>query len=100
MATGVGILIAVFFALVAVLFVGIVIVMVVAASRSKRALEAGGLDPLAAEAQLAAQAANSQLLAPRRPIEERLRELDDLRSRGVISDEEHQDARRRALAEG
>ncbi len=100
MASGVGILVAVFFALFAVMFVGIVIFMVVAATRSKRALEAGGLDPFAAEAQLAARAAGSELLAPRRSLEDRLRELDDLRSRGVISDEEHATARARALADG
>ena len=100
---GVGaveVLIIAFFVLFAVMFVSIVIVMVLAAGRSKRALRAGGLDPLAAEAQLAARAANSDLLAPRRSLEERLRELDDLRSRGVISDEEHATARAKALAEG
>jgi hypothetical protein len=98
--TGVGILIAVFFVLVAVMFVGTVIFIVVAASRNKRALQGAGLDPLAAEAQIAGRAANSELLAPHRPIEERLRELDDLKSRGVISDDEHREARRRALDGG
>ena len=100
MSSAVGILVAVFFALFAVMFVSIVIFMVVAATRNKRALEAGGLDPLAAESQLAARAANSQLLAPRRSLEERLRELDDLRSRGVISDDEHAAARAKALSDG
>ncbi len=100
LATGVVILIAVFFGLFAVMFVGVVIFIAVSAARSKRALEASGLDPLAADAQLAARAADSQLLAPRRPLEERLRELDDLRSRGVISEDEHATARARALTDG
>jgi uncharacterized membrane protein len=100
LASGVGILLAVFFLLFGVLFVGIVVFMVVAATRSKRALEAGGLDPLAAEAQLAARAANSALLAPPRSLEARLAELDDLRARGVISAEELATARAKALADG
>lgn len=97
---GVEVLLVAFFVLFVLMFVGVVFFMVIAATRSKRALEAGGLDPLAAQAQLAARAANSDLLAPRRPLEERLRELDDLRSRGVISEDEHATARARALAEG
>jgi hypothetical protein len=99
-ASGVAILLVVFFLLVGVLFVGFLVFLVVAGVRNKRALEAGGLDPLAAEAQLAARAANSGLLAPRRSLEERLGELDDLRARGVISAEELATARAKALAEG
>jgi hypothetical protein len=93
-------MIAVFFLLFGVLFVGILVFMVVAATRSKRALEAGGLDPLAAEAQLAARAANSGLLAPPRSLEARLAELDDLAARGVISAEELATARAKTLADG
>jgi hypothetical protein len=96
----VELLIVVIFVLFVFMFVGIVLFMALAAARSKRALESGGLDPLAAEAQLAARAANSGLLAPRRSLEDRLAELDDLRSRGVISEEEHATARATALAEG
>jgi hypothetical protein len=99
-ASGVAILLVVFFLLVGVLFVGFLVFLVVAGVRNKRALEAGGLDPLAAEAQLAARAANSGLLAPRRSLEERLGELDDLRARGVISAEELATARAKALADG
>jgi hypothetical protein len=93
-------LIVVIFIVFVVMFIGIVFFMVMSAARSKKALEDGGLDPLAAEAQLAARAANSQLLAPRRSLEDRLTELDDLRSRGVISEEEHATARAKALADG
>lgn len=96
----VEVLIVVIFVIFVFMFVGIVLFMALAAARSKRALEAGGLDPLAAEAQLAARAANSNLLAPRRSLEDRLAELDDLRYRGVISEDEHATARAKALAEG
>ena len=96
----VELLIVVFFVVFVFMFIGIVFFMALSAARSKRALEAGGLDPLAAEAQLAARAANSQLLAPRRSLEDRLAELDDLRSRGVISEVEHATARAKALADG
>lgn len=97
---GAAVLMVVFGLLFVVIFVTVVVVMVTSVSRSRRALRDGGLDPLAAEAQLAARAANSQLLAPRRPLEERLRELDDLHTRGVISTEEHAAARAAALADG
>jgi hypothetical protein len=96
----VEVLIVVIFVIFVFMFIGIVLFMAMAGARSKRALEAGGLDPLAAEALLAARAANSQLLAPRRSLEDRLAELDDLRSRGVISEEEHSTARAKALADG
>jgi hypothetical protein len=89
-----------FFVLFVVMFIGVVFFIVMSAARSKKALEDGGLDPLAAEAQLAARAAHSQLLAPTRSIEDRLRELDDLHSRGVISDDEHAAARAKTLTDG
>jgi hypothetical protein len=96
----VEVLIVVIFVIFVFMFIGIVLFMALTAARSKRALEAGGLDPLAAEAQIAARAANSQLLAPRRSLEDRLTELDDLRTRGVNSEEEYATARAKALAEG
>jgi competence protein ComGC len=92
--------IVVVFVLVVVMFVSVVLVIAVSASRSRRVLKDAGLDPLAAEAQLAAQASQSRLLAPERTLEERLRELDDLHTRGVISDEERATTRARLLAEG
>ena len=95
----VEVLIVAFFVLFVIMFIGVVFFIVMSGARSKKALERGGLDPLAAEAQLAARAANSQLLAPPRTLEERLRELDDLRSRGVISEDEHATARAKALAQ-
>lgn len=96
----VELLIVAFFLLFVVMFIGVVFFMVMSAARSKKALEDAGLDPLAAEAQLAGRAADSQLLAPPRTLEERLRELDDLHARGVISGDEHAAARARALTGG
>lgn len=95
-----GAVFAVFLGVFVVLFVLVVAFMVTSATRGRRVLKQAGLDPLAAEAQLAARAAGSQLLAPQRSLEERLRELDDLRSRGVITDAEHATARATALAGG
>jgi hypothetical protein len=92
--------IVVVFVLVVIMFVSVVLVIAVSASRSRRVLKDAGLDPLAAEAQLAAQASQSTLLAPARTLEERLRELDDLHGRGVITDEERATTRARLLAEG
>jgi hypothetical protein len=68
--------------------------------RNWRALKSAGLDPLAAQSQIAGQLANSDLLAGKRPTEDRLRELDDLHARGVISDDEHRTARAAALSDG
>ncbi|MBF4613889.1 SHOCT domain-containing protein [Curtobacterium sp. VKM Ac-1376] len=46
---------------------------------------------------IAHRALQSRTLAPDRPLEQRLAELDDLHARGVISDEEHRAARAAAL---
>ncbi len=89
-----------FFGIFLVIFVCIVAFSVVSAIRNWRALKKAGLDPMAAQGQLAGQLANSQLLAGQKSTEERLRELDDLRSRGVITEEEHRVARQSVLADG
>ena len=96
----VGALMAVMFLLFLVLFGFAVVVIVRTLVRSRRVLADNGLDPYAAQAQLAAQVAHSQLLAPGKSLEQRLQELDDLRSRGVITEAEHATARDTALAEG
>jgi hypothetical protein len=71
---------------------------VTSAVRSRQVLRDSGLDPLAAHAQIAARLAQGPLATPVRSLEQRLAELDDLHRRGVISDSEHGDARRAALA--
>jgi hypothetical protein len=68
------------FVLVVIMFVSVVLVIAVSASRSRRVLKDAGVDPST--------------------LEERLRELDDLHTRGVISDEERATTRARLLAEG
>ena len=58
--------------------------------------EAGVDDPKTAGGQIAARVAQGRLLEGA-STEDRIRELDDLLARGVISADEHANARRRAL---
>ena len=88
------------FALVPLLVVGVVVFVVVSAVRSRRVLAEAGLDPLAAQAQLAARLANGPLATQQKTLEQRLSELDDLRARGVISESEHAASRAAALLGG
>jgi hypothetical protein len=62
--------------------------------RNRKALRRAGYDPTTAGVQMAAQF----LQGRGRPLEQRLAELDDLHTRGVISDDEHAAARSQALA--
>jgi hypothetical protein len=55
-------------------------------------------NPATVEADLAIRVLDSELLAPPKSKEERLRELDDLRARGVITAEEHGSARAAVLS--
>ena len=65
-------------------------------ARNRKALRAAGYDPGVAGVQMADRFLRSQ----KRPsLEARLKELDDLHARGVISDEEHARARQEALAQ-
>ena len=90
------------FFLIAFAFVGAFILVVFAfavtsAVRSRKVLRDSGLDPLAAHAQIAARLAQGPLATPAKSLEQRLAELDDVHRRGVISDSEHDGARRAAL---
>ncbi|MGB1722662.1 MAG: SHOCT domain-containing protein [Ilumatobacteraceae bacterium] len=58
--------------------------------------DAGVDDPMTAGGQIAARVAQGRLLEGA-STEDRIRELDDLLARGVISADEHANARRRAL---
>jgi uncharacterized membrane protein len=71
--------IVVLFVLVVITFVAVVLVVAISSTRSRRVLTDA---------------------APASSLEERLRELDDLHGRGVISDEERATTRARLLAEG
>jgi hypothetical protein len=86
----------VFFTVIPV-FIGVVFVFVVySLVRNWRVMKARGVDPITAQAEIAARMAKGKIVEGP-SIEERLAELDDLRSRGIISDTEHADGRRRIL---
>jgi hypothetical protein len=71
---------------------------VYAVIRNRNALKQAGFDPITAQVQLASRVMSSELLTPQKTLEQRLAELDDLHTRGVISDAEHTRARAQALA--
>jgi hypothetical protein len=87
------------FGVVALFILAVLVMVVLAAVRSRRVLRESGLDPLAAHAQLAVRLADGPLGTARRPLEQRLADLDDLRRRGVITAEEHGAARSAALSD-
>ena len=96
--TGVPAALVIFFALFAVLFVGVFAAIIGAAVYRWRAAKRSGLDPMAGDIQLMSTARNSQLLAPADPTA-RLAQLDKLLADGTISPEEHAKARERILGE-
>lgn len=67
--------------------------------RNYKASKNAGLDPFTLQTELALRAANSEMLAPKKTIEEKLRELDDLLARGLITRDEYTQARLKALGE-
>lgn len=91
------------FMIVPLLFVAAVVFAVVVGARNFRTARARGIDPLTAQTELTARLLESEALrpaqptAPERSVEDRLRELDDLHARGVITAEERAEARRSAL---
>ncbi|MDT3331016.1 SHOCT domain-containing protein [Microbacterium aquilitoris] len=93
-----------FFGLAVVLVIAGAVFSVVVAARKRRILRDAGIDPFTVDAAIAAKVLRSDLLAPSTPaaqvapsIEKRLAELDDLRARGVISEDEHREARAAVL---
>ena len=83
-----------------VVFIIAVAFGVTSAVRSRKVLRDAGLDPMAAQAELAARLARGPLAGPAKSLEQRLIELDDLHRRGLITDAEHGAARSAALNEG
>ena len=79
-----------------VTLLGIAAIVVVTVLRARR-MRARGQDPWTMQEDLAYRAMQSGVLAPTVSREQRLAELDDLHRRGVISDDEHRDARAEAL---
>ena len=86
------------FAVFAVFFVVVLAFIATGIVRSRRVLRESGLDPMAAQAQVAARLAHGPLGTPAQTLEQRLAELDDLHRRGLISAQEHAEGRRAALA--
>jgi hypothetical protein len=78
-----------------VLFLCVLAFIVYSAMRNRKALKDAGYDPLTAQVQMADRFLRSQ---EHPTLEARLKELDDLHARGVISAEEHAKARADALA--
>ena len=79
------------------IFIGVVFLFAIySAVRNWRVMKARGVNPLTAQAEIAARMATGKLVEGP-SIEDKLRELDDLHSRGLISDAEHADGRKRAL---
>jgi len=87
------------FAVFAVFFVFVLASIATAFVRNRRVLRDSGLDPMTAQAQLAARLAQGPLGAPAQSLEQRLAELDDLHRRGLITAEEHAEGRRAALTQ-
>jgi competence protein ComGC len=88
---------AVFGIVTVVVVIGIVAVIVLIAVNAIKVRRAGH-NPATLDADLAVRVLESELLAPVKSKEERLRELDELRARGVISAEEHSAARAGVLS--
>jgi len=76
---------------------GFVFTIVMIVRNYSKARESGH-DPFTLQTDLATRALDSELLAPKQSIEQRLAELDDLVTRGVITDEERVAARADILA--
>ncbi len=85
------------FAVFALFFVFVLVMIVRTMVRSRKVLRDAGLDPMAADAEIAVRLARGPLGSPAPGLEQRLAELDDLHRRGVITPAEHEAARRNAL---
>ncbi|HET8970381.1 MAG TPA: hypothetical protein VFN19_04915 [Candidatus Nanopelagicales bacterium] len=96
-AGGVPLLLVIGLVLFAVLFVAVLVMIVVSASKRFRAAKRAGLDPFAADVQVMGALANSAALAPERPVADRLAEIDVLHRAGTISGPEREAARARIL---
>lgn len=80
-----------------IIVIGIVATVGLVIYRSVHVARAGR-NPLTLDTDIALAALDSPLLAPATSLEKRLREVDDLHARGVISDAEHASARAAILA--
>ena len=67
--------------------------------RNYRASKAAGYDFFTLQTDVATRVASSQVLTPAKPLEQRLAELEDLYSHGIISRDEYTQARVQILTE-
>jgi hypothetical protein len=86
------------FAIVGIMILAGTATVIVLIVVNVRKVRQAGHDPLTLNADLSVRALDSALLAPEKTTEARLAELDDLLKRGVISPEEHAEARMRVLS--
>ena len=85
------------FTLVPVLIgIGFVVTIIIAVMNWKKAADAG-VNPLTMETEAMTTLIKSKALAPEKSLEARLKEVDDLLARGVISKAEHTTARAEVL---
>ncbi len=82
-----------------VLFVAAVGFMIFSTVRNYKASKNAGLDPFTLQTELAVRAAKSEMLAPKKTLEEKLAELDSLLARGLITRDEYTQARLKALSD-
>lgn len=94
-AGGFGIL----FFLVLLLIAGVTVAIVVLWVRNYRKAKEAGADIFTLQTDLAVKAANSQFLAPAQTKEQKLAELDGLKRKGMVTDEEFSAARMKILSE-
>lgn len=84
---------------IGVFFVCFIALFIFTIVRNIRAAKKHNIDPFAAQMEVAGTLVNSKLLeaADTDTLAERLAELKDAHDRGLISDDEYAEARRRAL---
>ncbi|GAA1789000.1 SHOCT domain-containing protein [Agromyces lapidis] len=86
------------FVLACLIVAGGIVVSIVLAIRNYNKARSAGHDPFTLQTDLATRALDSELLAPKQTLEQRLAELDDLATRGVITSEERAAARTELLS--
>ncbi|MFJ6418496.1 SHOCT domain-containing protein [Paeniglutamicibacter sp. NPDC091659] len=82
-----------------VAFIGILAFGAFVWVRNYKTTKNAGMDIFTLETDLATRAAKSQMLAPKKTIEEKLAELDSLLARGLITRDEYTQARLKALTD-
>ena len=91
-----------FFAIFAIIFIAVVALILFASVRNYKTLKRRGVDPIAPTADLIGRIANSDLLASSpnsESVENRLTDLDSLKARNLVSEDEYQELRKKILNE-